>query len=97
MIPDGPFPWCLNHKRKRETVFDDPSYRKARQAKLVLRNTLKDRIHNGDTFALPDKLQLTEALKLVQEIAGEYIDQGDNVRGIIAMEHAKKIAGMMAE
>jgi len=58
---------------------------------------LRDNIHNGEAVSIPDGVSLKKALKMVQEIAGDYIDIKDNIGHFIAMSHARRIVEKMLE
>ena len=53
-----------------------------------MKNKLRDLIHNGNP--IPSELQCSENGYLLTRIAGEYIDNGDQMRAIIALNESKK-------
>ena len=51
-------------------------------------NKLRDFIHNGDV--IPLELRNSENGYLLTRIAGEYIDDGNQMRAMIALNESKK-------
>jgi len=55
---------------------------------MKMKSKLRAFIHNGDP--IPSEFRNSENGYLLTRIAGEYIDNGDQMRAIIALNESKK-------